>query len=130
MKFDNVATAQDSLRLKGTVFDTKVEDYIDTVVTITNPVTFAGSTTNVNLPKASISGAELELRYDLGRAFARASAAGAVRVKARVARERPRGTVAKDPGVACRKQRGRGEHNNDRGPQHHAAPCYGRLIAQ
>lgn len=72
MMFDNVVTAQDSLRLKGTVFDTEVEDYIDTVVTITNPRTYAGSTTNVNLPKASISGTELELRYDLGRAFASA----------------------------------------------------------
>lgn len=70
LKFDNLATAQDSLRLKGTVFDTEVEDYIDTVVTITDPRTYAGSTTNVNLPKASISGTELELRYDLGRAFA------------------------------------------------------------
>jgi hemoglobin/transferrin/lactoferrin receptor protein len=72
LKFDNIATAQDSLRLKGTVFDTEVEDYIDTVVTITDPRTYAGSTTNVNLPKASISGTELELRYDLGRAFASA----------------------------------------------------------
>jgi hemoglobin/transferrin/lactoferrin receptor protein len=70
LKFDNVWQSQDALRLKAGVFHTKAEDFIDTVVTITNPATLAGSTTNVNIPKAEVNGLEAELRYDLGRAFA------------------------------------------------------------
>lgn len=70
LKFDNVIRDKDALRFKAGVFHNKVEDYIDTVVTITNPATFAGSTTNVNVPKAQIDGVEAELRYDMGSAFA------------------------------------------------------------
>lgn len=69
-KFDNVLRDKDALRVKAGYFNTKSTDYIDTVVTITNPATFAGSTTNVNIPKAEISGVEAELRYDMGNAFA------------------------------------------------------------
>ncbi|MBM3549952.1 MAG: TonB-dependent hemoglobin/transferrin/lactoferrin family receptor [Alphaproteobacteria bacterium] len=70
LKFDNVWQAQDSVRVKAGVFHTKAEDFIDTVVTITNPATLAGSTTNVNIPKAEVTGFEAELRYDMSRAFA------------------------------------------------------------
>jgi len=70
LKFDNVWQSQDALRVKAGYFHTEAEDFIDTVVTITNPVTFAGSTTNANIPQAEIAGLEAELRYDMGRAFA------------------------------------------------------------
>jgi hemoglobin/transferrin/lactoferrin receptor protein len=70
LKFDNVLQDKDALRVKAGYFHTKAEDFIDTVVTITNPATFAGSTTNVNIPKAEVAGLEAELRYDMGRAFA------------------------------------------------------------
>lgn len=70
LKFDNLLRDGDALRLKAGYFNTRATDYIDTVVTITNPATFAGSTTNVNIPKAEIQGVEAELRYDMGNAFA------------------------------------------------------------
>jgi hemoglobin/transferrin/lactoferrin receptor protein len=65
-KFDNVATDKDSLRLNATYFHTRAEDFIETIVTGTAG---AGSTTNQNIPKAVIHGAELSAAYDTTFAF-------------------------------------------------------------
>ncbi len=70
LKFDNALREMDALRVKAGYCNTRATDYLDTVMTITNPATFDGSTTNRNIPKAEIFGVEAEPRYDLGSAFA------------------------------------------------------------
>jgi hemoglobin/transferrin/lactoferrin receptor protein len=62
-KFDNVAAARDTLRLSGTVFYTRAEDFIDAVTSGTT-ITYR------NITRASIDGAEAEAMYDMPRVFA------------------------------------------------------------
>lgn len=63
-KFRDVFEEKDSLRFDVSAYQSKVKDYIETIVTITNPATFAGSTTNQNTPNVAIYGGEASARYD------------------------------------------------------------------
>lgn len=63
LNFDDVATARDALRLNATYFHTEAEDFIEQVISAT-------TTTNRNIPKAEIRGAELSAQYDTPFAFA------------------------------------------------------------
>jgi hemoglobin/transferrin/lactoferrin receptor protein len=66
--FDDVLQEGDALRLNGSYFDTRAKNFIEGDV-VMDFATFTFTTTPVNVPKAHIRGAELQLDYDSEFAF-------------------------------------------------------------
>ncbi|WP_108661139.1 TonB-dependent receptor domain-containing protein [Acuticoccus kandeliae] len=67
LRFDDVVRANDRLRLKGSVFQNRVDDYIELEC---SPFPLPGACTYDNIAEAKIEGIELEGTYDAGRVFA------------------------------------------------------------
>jgi hemoglobin/transferrin/lactoferrin receptor protein len=68
--FDDVLMEGDGIRLNGSYFDTRAKNFIDgDVVMDFVPPVFQFTTTPVNVPRAHIRGAEIELSYDSEYAF-------------------------------------------------------------
>ncbi|MDQ7246807.1 TonB-dependent hemoglobin/transferrin/lactoferrin family receptor [Dongia sedimenti] len=67
--FDDVVMEGDGLRINGSYFDTRAKNFIDgsVVMDFIPPTQF--TTTPVNVPRAHIRGAEIELAYDSEYAF-------------------------------------------------------------
>jgi hemoglobin/transferrin/lactoferrin receptor protein len=67
--FDDLLMEGDGIRLNGSYFDTRAKNFIDgdVVMDFIPPVQF--TTTPVNVPKAHIRGAEIQLTYDTEYAF-------------------------------------------------------------
>ena len=63
LAFDDVLTQGDGLRVNGSYFDTRAKNFIDGDV-VMDFATFTFTTTPVNVPRAHIRGAEIELNYD------------------------------------------------------------------
>jgi hemoglobin/transferrin/lactoferrin receptor protein len=66
--FDDVLMEGDGIRLSGSYFDTRAKNFIDGDV-VMDFATFTFTTTPVNVPRAHIRGAEVELDYDSEYAF-------------------------------------------------------------
>ena len=67
--FDDVVMEGDGLRINGSYFDTRAKNFIDgeVVMKFAPPTQF--TTTPVNVPRAHIRGAEIEIAYDSEYAF-------------------------------------------------------------
>ena len=66
--FDDVLMKGDGLRINGSYFDTRAKNFIDTDV-VMNFATLTFTTEPINVPRAHIRGAEIELNYDSEYAF-------------------------------------------------------------
>jgi hemoglobin/transferrin/lactoferrin receptor protein len=67
--FDDVLMEGDGIRLNGSYFDTRAKNFIDGDVVMDFVPPFQFTTTPVNVPKAHIRGAEIQLTYDSEYAF-------------------------------------------------------------
>lgn len=75
--FKDVVTAGDTLKLKGSYWQSEVDDFIDLDVVVfgcfdTNPFTPCTSQ-NVNIANAELDGVEIELSYDSSRFYGKAA---------------------------------------------------------
>jgi hemoglobin/transferrin/lactoferrin receptor protein len=66
--FDDVLMEGDGIRFSGSYFDTRAKNFIDGDV-VMDFATFTFTTTPVNVPRAHIRGAEIQLAYDSEYAF-------------------------------------------------------------
>jgi hemoglobin/transferrin/lactoferrin receptor protein len=66
--FDDVLMEGDGLRINGSYFDTRAKNFIDGDV-VMDFATFTFTTTPVNVPRAHIRGAEIQVAYDSEYAF-------------------------------------------------------------
>lgn len=66
--FNDVVTEGDALRINGSYYDTRAKNFIEGDV-VMDFATFTFTTTPVNVPRAHIRGAEIELAYDSDYAF-------------------------------------------------------------
>lgn len=71
LHFGDMLMPSDRLGLNAAYFHTKATDFIETVVSITNPATLAGSTTTRNIPNAQIDGVEFSADYETKSSFSR-----------------------------------------------------------
>lgn len=92
LKFDNVLSQNDGLRVKFSYYDASIENYIDSEFN-----TVALTARNFNVPKAHLNGFESEIGYDAGFVFA-SLGASAVRGDDET-NNRPLTTIPQDKGI-------------------------------